>query len=422
MEGKEKHTILFVDDESNILSSLVRLFRKEGYNIQTATSGRDGLACFDNNEISLVVSDNRMPEMGGVEFLSRVKEISPETVRIMLTGYADMNAVMGAINSGEVARYITKPWNDNDIKLIVRDGLDRYDLVKKNRELFELTEKQNEQLASWNKGLEAKVRHRTREIRDNFFGFVGMFADLMMIYDPYIGGHSRRVAALASGLAKHMGLEKRDLVIIESAALLHNIGLIGIPRKIVEKAEGGHLSESEKEFFKECPVVTQGLISSIGILGQAGLIIRSHQERFNGTGYPDGLKGEEIHIGARILCVCKVYDRLMHRKRLSLSKGASIEHLMNMVGKDFDPEVVNSLAGFINLQNEVELVDEKNPAYFSSLAELKADMVLAEAIRTKSGKLLLTEGTRLTAMLIEKVRSIKLIEPLVEPVSIVPDI
>lgn len=113
-------TVLFVDDERNILNAFMRVFRMEGYNILTAGSGPEGLELAKGNRVALVVSDHRMPGMEGVEFLSKVKAVSPDTVRFMLTGYADLKAVMGAINKGEVYRYITKPWNDDELKAAVR--------------------------------------------------------------------------------------------------------------------------------------------------------------------------------------------------------------------------------------------------------------------------------------------------------------
>lgn len=134
--------ILFVDDEENILSALTRLFRKEDYEILTATSGMDGLKIIEGKDISLVISDHRMPGMTGVDFLARVKETSPDTVRIMLTGYADLEAAMAAINKGEVYRFITKPWNDEELKLTVRQSLEYRDLVLKNRSLTRTVKKQ----------------------------------------------------------------------------------------------------------------------------------------------------------------------------------------------------------------------------------------------------------------------------------------
>lgn len=138
-----KHTLLFVDDEESILSSLARLFRREDYNILTALSGRKGLEIIKEQNISLVVSDHMMPNMTGVDFLAEVKEISPDTIRIILTGYADLDATMDAINRGEVYRFITKPWNDKELSATVSQSLDYRDLIFKNRSLTKTVSRQS---------------------------------------------------------------------------------------------------------------------------------------------------------------------------------------------------------------------------------------------------------------------------------------
>ena len=136
-------TILFVDDEENILSALVRLFRKEDYEIITATSGMDALKIMEEKDISVVVSDNRMPGMTGIDLLAKAKEISPDAMRIMLTGYSDLEAAIAAINKGEVYRFITKPWNDEELKLTVMQSLEHRDLVLKNRTLTKTVKMQS---------------------------------------------------------------------------------------------------------------------------------------------------------------------------------------------------------------------------------------------------------------------------------------
>lgn len=143
-----KHTLLFVDDEECILSSLVRLFRNEDYEIFTATSGAEGLKTFEENDVSLVISDHRMPAMTGVEFLASVKEVSPDTIRIMLTGYADLQASIDAINKGEVYRFISKPWNDEELLLTVQQSLEYRDLRLQN---IKLTRTVKHQLSILNK-------------------------------------------------------------------------------------------------------------------------------------------------------------------------------------------------------------------------------------------------------------------------------
>ena len=157
--------ILFVDDELNILKTLQRLFLDEDYDIQTANSGREALDLIDSGvQPTVIVSDQRMPEMNGAEFLARAKEKAPDSIRIILTGYADINAAIKAINLGGIYRYIMKPWNDEDLKLTVHDAIDHFNLVLENRKLNDEIVKKNKKLAELNNLLEKKVEERTREL------------------------------------------------------------------------------------------------------------------------------------------------------------------------------------------------------------------------------------------------------------------
>src|SRR4030067_2165516 len=157
--------ILFVDDEKNILGSLSRVFRKEGDGIMLAKSGECGLDLLRHNSVAVVVSDQRMPGMGGVEFLKKAREASPDTVRMMLTGQADMDEITGAINEGGVYRYITKPWDDDELKHIIRAAVERYSLLAENRRLQEATMKPNAETYELNQTLEARVEEETRKLR-----------------------------------------------------------------------------------------------------------------------------------------------------------------------------------------------------------------------------------------------------------------
>jgi DNA-binding NtrC family response regulator len=142
MENKEANIpnrILFVDDEENVLRSLKRLFMSEDYTVLTALSGPDGLAVLKEVEVPVIVSDQRMPVMTGAEFLEKSRELSPDSVRIILTGYADVEAAIGAINRGGAYRYVSKPWNDNELLLVIKDAFDKYRLVKENKYLTKLT-------------------------------------------------------------------------------------------------------------------------------------------------------------------------------------------------------------------------------------------------------------------------------------------
>ena len=157
--------MLFVDDEPGILSSLRRLFRPHGYRILVAESGALGLAELEKTPVDLVISDMRMPEMDGATFLKAVRQRWPDTVRILLTGYADVTSTVAAINEGEIYRYVSKPWDDNEIVKTVREALEGYQLKMENRRLTALTQSQNEELKGLNASLEQKVAERTAELR-----------------------------------------------------------------------------------------------------------------------------------------------------------------------------------------------------------------------------------------------------------------
>lgn len=159
-----RHTVLCVDDEPNILHSLKRLLRKEDYRLLTASSGTDALELLEHNEVNLVVSDQRMPDMSGTEFLSRVKDAYPHIMRIILTGYTEVDSITESINKGHIFKFFLKPWNDNALQLEFRQALEQYDLIQANKRLDDTIVQQNKQLKEVNERLEAMVEERTMEI------------------------------------------------------------------------------------------------------------------------------------------------------------------------------------------------------------------------------------------------------------------
>jgi len=161
---QDQHTILCVDDEKSILNSLKRLLRREDYRLLTANSGEEGLKLLKENNVHLVVCDQRMPEMSGTDFMARVKVDYPDIIRIVLTGYTDVDAITESINKGHVYKFLLKPWNDQNLKLEIRQALDQYELVQANKRLHEQVLKQNEELQEINENLEFLVKERTKDL------------------------------------------------------------------------------------------------------------------------------------------------------------------------------------------------------------------------------------------------------------------
>jgi CheY-like chemotaxis protein len=162
---KVPQKLLFVDDEPNVLSALSRLLRRDGHEILTAVGGREALALLEDHDVAVIVSDQRMPAMTGAELLTECRRLRPDSVRIMLTAYADIDATIQAINEGGIFRYITKPWNDDELRWVIQQALAWRAMVAQNRQLLTELQLKNQALAQLNQALEEKVQERTLELR-----------------------------------------------------------------------------------------------------------------------------------------------------------------------------------------------------------------------------------------------------------------
>lgn len=194
--------VLFVDDDKNILNSLRRLLRKEPYDLLTAESGSEGLQCLAERPVQVVLSDERMPGMSGIEFLRRVKDEYPETVRVVLSGYADVAVVVESINKGSVYRFLAKPWNDDELKAVIRQCFEHHRILRENRDLLERTSEQNERLKRLNEHLESLVEERTKSLR--------MSQDILEQLPAPVLGIGRENELIFANAAARSGLPELD--------------------------------------------------------------------------------------------------------------------------------------------------------------------------------------------------------------------
>jgi response regulator RpfG family c-di-GMP phosphodiesterase len=405
-------TLLFVDDEPSILSSLRRLFRPQGYKILTAESGAEGLRILESETVDLVVSDMRMPEMDGAKFLEQVRERWPAVVRILLTGYADVSSTIAAINRGEIFRYVSKPWDDNAIILTIGDALERKRLESENARLMELTRQQNEELKELNASLEQKVAERTEELqvalgslekahgqlRQGFLSTVHIFSGLVELRGGRLAGHSRRVADFARQIAQRLSLDEVEQQDVLLAALLHDIGKVGLPDSCMDRPFSALPANAKAEVMRH-PIKGQQVLMGVEQLADAAKIIRHHHEYMDGSGYPDQLVGLAIPLGARILTVANDYDALQ-MGTLTIQTHSPIEAREVIVknrGRRYDPEVVDAF---------IDLLSEKlNPAVKEvSLrpVDLKPGMILTRDLLHHEGYLLLPRGRVVDEKMIEQ--------------------
>lgn len=337
------HTILVVDDEKYIAKSLQRSLVEAGYNVLTATSGTEGLKIMQEKNVSLVISDYRMPMMDGIEFLQKVREGWHDVIRIMLTAYNDIGIVIEAINKGEVYRFICKPWKSEELALTIKGAIALYDIARENRRLTELTKQQNEQLKYWSQNLEKKVVEQARLIRSIFLNAIESLVNALEAKDKCTEGHSLRVARVATSVARRLPLAEEDIERIRLSGLLHDIGKIGIKELILQKP--GRLTPDEMDCIKTHPVISEHILKPIIEDKEVLRIIRHHHEHYNGTGYPDGVKGDEIPIGARILSVVDSFDALTSDRPYgnTRTRDNAINEIKRCLGTQFDPIVVEAL-------------------------------------------------------------------------------
>jgi response regulator RpfG family c-di-GMP phosphodiesterase len=400
-------TVLCVDDEPNILLSLRRVLRNCDCQVVTANGGLEALERMRQTPAAVVVSDRRMPGMDGVQFLERIREGWPEAVRILLTGHAEMGATVAAINRGGIFRYISKPLNEVELAAAVRQGLELVSLQRDKARLEQLTLAQNLELRSFNEGLERRILERTSELdqankklRQNFLTSIKVFSNLLELRGGRLLGHGRRVASLARAVAQLMALSEPEVQDIFVAGLLHDIGHIGLPDALLSSPVA-RLSPGQLTRYRQHPQLGEQSLMALEDMQSVAALIRSHHERYDGRGYPDGKAGPGIPIGSRILAVVDTFDELQNGHLGGAHPSAEEVRILLQQGRgsQFDPEV---------LEKFLELTQTEPQKAISNLIlapeELVPGMELASDLISLQGVVLLMAGQRLTESLIRRIR------------------
>jgi len=348
---RHAHTVLFVDDEVNILKALQRLLRHEEMNVLCAPRATEALEMIERTAVQVVVTDQRMPEMTGVDLLSKVRERQPEVVRMLLTGYTEMDVAVDAINRGQIYRLITKPWNDDELRATIRQAFDHWDLKNEIKRLNQVTREQNFRLQDMNRNLEAKVRERTKqlvakhqELRRAYVQTVGALAEAVDAKDAYTRGHSERVGVYASKIAREMGFAKEFIERVYIAGLLHDVGKIGIRDAVISKPD--RLTPEEYAEMKAHPEIGARILEPVDFLRDVAPCVRHHHEWYDGSsrGYPAGLRGDQIPLPSRIILVADTVEAMTSDRpyRSALPLDHVYTELTKYAGSQFDPLVVDA--------------------------------------------------------------------------------
>jgi cyclic di-GMP phosphodiesterase len=346
--------ILIVDDDQAIRDLLNEGLSDSGYRCDTACNGVEGLSKVQSNGFELVVSDIDMPEMDGVQLLQEIKKVRPDTEIIMLTGIVDVETAIQSMRLG-ACDYLTKPFNLAEVRITVERALEKQRLLRENRE--------------YQKTLEIKVAARTAELvgknreveellsrlQSSYQTTLEALASALDTRDTETLGHSLRVASYTVAVARRMGVGEPDLTDIYRGALLHDVGKIGVPDAILRKP--GKLTPEEWVEMRRHPEIGHRILQGIKFLEGAREIVLSHQETYDGSGYPRGLKGKEIPLGARIFAVVDTLDAMTSDRpyRKALPYEAARAEILKYSGMQFDPDVVKAFVDIPDREwNEIQ--------------------------------------------------------------------
>lgn len=310
----DKYKVLIVDDEPDNLALLYRTLRGK-YEIARSTSPLAALEMLKQEQFHCILSDHKMPEMDGVEFLKHCNEIAPDSMRLLVTAYSDAGILIDAINYAKIYRYIKKPYNPDELLLIVANALDYYQLKQDNSTLI-------------------------KDLKELFAGTVTAIVEALDAKDSYTLGRSRRVTYYAVKMARSLHLSDLTTGKIELAGLLHDIGMIGVSDDILSKVE--KLTTEEYDEIKKHVTHSVKILDDIKQLNDVVEIIKYHHEHYDGNGYPYGKKGDEIPLGSRIIAVADAFDSMITPKvyRQYITPDDALNHIKSLAGKQFDPVVV----------------------------------------------------------------------------------
>ncbi|MDA8441458.1 MAG: response regulator [Peptococcaceae bacterium] len=379
-----KHKILLVDDERNILDAYQRNLR-QSFDIETAENGIDGIIQLqENGPFSVVVSDYRMPKMDGIQFLSQARQIAPQTVRIMLSGQADLQATINAVNEGNLFRFLLKPCAMDVFIQVISDAVEQYNLIRSEKELLDQTVK----------------------------GSIKLLIDILSILSPMAFSQTPQIQALCHKLAIRLGIN--NTWEIDLASMLSQIGCVSIPNHILEKQyHGDTLDEAESEVFQTHPEIGRRLLINIPRMEHIAEAISYQEKYFDGGGIPrNRVQGGKIPFSARIIKVVLDFNILLRQGK---TPGQAITEMYNALGI-YDPDVLAAL------DSEILSIEQGYVAKAILIDEITPGMILADDIRDVNGVVLIPKGHALTDILKLRLKNYAVLGSILEPIKIMMSI
>jgi len=399
--------VLFVDDDEALLAAMTRLLRLDGVRVLTAASAERALELLETqgDGVGAVISDYSMPGMNGADLLRAVRLRWPDATRVLATGNADLLAAARAVNEGQVARLITKPWEPDEFRRLVGESLDSHRMLLENRRLRELADQQAARLEHWNQRLEQLVAERTAELESanaslqrGLLDTVRILLNFLERRVPERASRSREIARLSGRLAERAGLPAEVVRRVQVAGLVHDIGLLGLPDPILRQ-DPENFTMAARLQFEQHPVLGQSMLSSVEQLVEIGKWIRHHHERWDGHGYPDRLAGVAIPAESRIIALADGYFSAVGREGGSASRWRSAQRAAGA----YDPDLLELLG--MEIERPEQTVGEM-PTVNVPVDQLKPGMRLAGPIFSANGTPMLNRGELLSEELIGRLQSL----------------
>ncbi len=407
--------ILCVDDEKSILMAIRRLFRGKGYEVKVSERAKEALEWIAEGEVfDVIVSDMRMPEMDGAEFLSAVAEFAPETMRILLTGYSDQESTVKAINQGKIYRYLNKPWDNAEFLAAIEQALKqkaiederrlkekKLSIVSKN--LHSKAKSLQEQVVTANQELEqtASFLDMAQEtLQKNFDTTLKVFSNLVNMRVGQSHASSQRIVDFACGFALSKGIKKNQVKDLEIAATLYQLGKVGFSDRLLSLNED-NMSEEELKQYQAFPVITEQVLMPLDAMQPAAKIIRHQNEHYDGSGFPDKLVAEDIPLPSRLLKI--IIDYVYLRDVQRLSSDSIFETMQSESGKSLDPNILKHFTAYIRDHDQGDLGDRSTGKIYSKCVDdLRVGMLITEDVMNMSGILLLSKETELSSSMISR--------------------
>lgn len=422
--AQHRPRLLLVDDDREVLNRLCHLLNNQPYDLATATDGNQALALFTEEPFDLVLADAHMQGMDGPSLLTYIHQKSPDTIRILLTAHPDLSMLITALNEGHIYHFVHKPWNDNELLLTLRQAVAHQGLERERQVLLQAVQQRNQELNDLNAGLEQRISARTaelqqtadmldmayEELRHSYVTSTEVFSLLINQRLPKNKQTNQEVITLTRAFCQHLKLDDGLTQDITMAAALYNIGKLGWPDDLIHMPSDS-LYKKDRELFRAYPSQSESLFMALEPLQDARALIRHHQERWDGKGFPDNLKETAIPFGSRLIKLAVDFVEL--QKGLVLERNFNQDEALLLIrkfsGRIYDPDLVEPFVTVCaQLIPEVRSGDEDVRAV--DTRQLAIGMVLARNLNADSGVLLLNAGKVLTASIIERLIAFEAME------------